>query len=169
MPDKIGCSFTTSIEDVLNVDAYRPGDFRQFFNDPRTRQQYLKWAWMLLEAEEYHAGNRPVPESVTKPPRRKTSEGSYKYQKRKRQKALVGQAVRLKSDLHTNGGEVYEKGSLWRVTHLYRGKFNIDGITLDGQSENHDKVYGERRYVFGVSEYFFEPAPEIPAAPRRKK
>jgi len=45
---------------VLNVDAYQPGDFRQFFNDPRTRAEYLKWAPLLLEAEEYKAGNRKV-------------------------------------------------------------------------------------------------------------
>lgn len=45
---------------LLNVDAYKPGDFRQFFADPRTRADYLRWAPMLLEAEEYHAGNRKV-------------------------------------------------------------------------------------------------------------
>lgn len=43
--------------EVMNVDAYKPGDFRQFFNDPRTRAEYLKWAPFLLIAEEYHAGN----------------------------------------------------------------------------------------------------------------
>lgn len=45
---------------LLNADAYRPGDFKRFFNDPRTRADYLRWAPMLLEAEEYHAGNRTV-------------------------------------------------------------------------------------------------------------
>ncbi len=45
---------------LLNVDAYRPGDFRQFFADPRTRADYIKWAPLLLEAEEYHAGNRHI-------------------------------------------------------------------------------------------------------------
>ena len=42
------------------MDAYKPGDYLQFFNDPRTRAKYLKWAPLLLEAEEYHAGNRKV-------------------------------------------------------------------------------------------------------------
>lgn len=42
---------------IFNVDAYRPGDYLQFFRDSRTRAQYLKWAPMLLAAEEYHAGN----------------------------------------------------------------------------------------------------------------
>lgn len=45
---------------LLNVDAYKPGDFKQFFNDPRTRADYLRWAPLMLEAEEYHAGNRKV-------------------------------------------------------------------------------------------------------------
>lgn len=45
---------------LLNVDAYTPGDFRQFFDDPRTRAEYIKWAPLLLEAEEYYAGNREV-------------------------------------------------------------------------------------------------------------
>lgn len=43
---------------LLCADAYTPGDFRQFFDDPRTRADYLKWAPFLLEAEEYKAGNR---------------------------------------------------------------------------------------------------------------
>lgn len=44
----------------MNIDAYTSGDFRLFFNDPRTRADYLQWAPLLLEAEEYHAGNRTV-------------------------------------------------------------------------------------------------------------
>ena len=40
---------------LFNVSAYKPGDYLQFFEDPRTRQEYLKWAPMLLEAEEFHA------------------------------------------------------------------------------------------------------------------
>lgn len=44
--------------ELLCVDLYTPGDFHIFFDDPRTRADYLGWAWMLLEAEEYHAGNR---------------------------------------------------------------------------------------------------------------
>lgn len=44
------------IMQLLNVDAYKPGDFKQFFADPRTRQEYLKWAPLMLAAEDYHAG-----------------------------------------------------------------------------------------------------------------
>lgn len=56
--DKLRAMFTCPDSVVLNVTAYRPGDYRQFYADPRTRAEYLKWAPFLLEAEEYHAGNR---------------------------------------------------------------------------------------------------------------
>lgn len=52
--------FRTETANVLNVDAYKPGDFHQFYDDPRTRAEYLEWAPLLIEAEEYHAGNRKV-------------------------------------------------------------------------------------------------------------
>ena len=44
-------------DQLFNVSAYTPGDFRQFFKDPRTRAQYMKWAGLLVAAEEYWAGN----------------------------------------------------------------------------------------------------------------
>ncbi len=58
----IDVSFWAPFSELLHVDAYRPGDFRQFFADPRTRADYLQWAPLLLEAEEYHAGHRRVGE-----------------------------------------------------------------------------------------------------------
>lgn len=48
---------------LFNVDAYKPGDFKQFYADPRTRAKYLQWAPALLMAEEYHAGNRELDET----------------------------------------------------------------------------------------------------------
>ena len=45
---------------VDSVDAYKPGDFKISFNDPRTRADYVKWAPFLLAAEDYHAGKRKV-------------------------------------------------------------------------------------------------------------
>lgn len=51
------CALTVPAKVVLNVTAYQPGMFKQFFADPRTRAEYLKWAPALLAAEEYHAGN----------------------------------------------------------------------------------------------------------------
>jgi hypothetical protein len=58
--ERIPCTFTVDASKLLNVSAYKPGDFKQFFADPRTRADYLQWAPFLLEAEEYHAGNREV-------------------------------------------------------------------------------------------------------------
>lgn len=58
--DSLPCTLVVEASKVLNVDAYRPGDFKQFFDDPRTRADYLRWAPLLLEAEEYKAGNRKV-------------------------------------------------------------------------------------------------------------
>lgn len=60
----IPTQFTCTDKYLFNVDAYTPGDFRQFFEDPRTRAQYLKWAPYLLAAEEYHAGNRGILEDL---------------------------------------------------------------------------------------------------------
>jgi hypothetical protein len=54
--DDIGCTLTVPASELLNVSAYAPGDYLRFFRDPRTRQQYLKWAPLLLTAEDYHAG-----------------------------------------------------------------------------------------------------------------
>ena len=48
------------LDKLFNVSAYKPGDFKQFFKDPRTRARYLEWAPMLLSAEEFHAGNLKV-------------------------------------------------------------------------------------------------------------
>lgn len=41
---------------LFNVSAYQPGDYKRFFHDPRTRADYLKWAPILLAAEDWHAG-----------------------------------------------------------------------------------------------------------------
>lgn len=63
-PSLIRTTLTVPADRLLNVSAYQPGDFKQFFRDPRTRAQYLKWAPMLLLAEEYHAGNISATEPV---------------------------------------------------------------------------------------------------------
>lgn len=56
----IPCSVLVPADELFNVSAYTPGDFRRFFEDPRTRAEYLEWAPLLLAAEEYHAGNQRV-------------------------------------------------------------------------------------------------------------
>jgi hypothetical protein len=58
--DPIPCSIKVPAVKLFNVDAYKPGDFRQFFQDPRTRAQYLKWVCLLLDAEKYHAGKLKI-------------------------------------------------------------------------------------------------------------
>lgn len=58
--DAIKTTLTVPEGKLFNVSAYRTGDYKQFFADHRTRAQYLRWAPMLLTAEEFHAGNLPV-------------------------------------------------------------------------------------------------------------
>lgn len=52
----VGASIDVPVSALLNVDAYQIGDYKQFFSDPRTRADYLKWAPLLLAAEDYKAG-----------------------------------------------------------------------------------------------------------------
>lgn len=58
--DKIDVSLTVPVDQLFNVSAYKPGDYKRFFNDPRSREKYLEWAPTLLLAEEIHAGNYNV-------------------------------------------------------------------------------------------------------------
>ena len=48
----IRTTFTADLSLMFNVSAYKKGDYLQFFKDPRTRQEYLKWAPYLLAAED---------------------------------------------------------------------------------------------------------------------
>jgi hypothetical protein len=50
----IRTTFTCQSSTLLNVSAYKPGDFKIFYNDPRTRADYLRWAPLLLAAEDWH-------------------------------------------------------------------------------------------------------------------
>ncbi|WP_456717864.1 MULTISPECIES: hypothetical protein [unclassified Bradyrhizobium] len=54
----LNCTIVVPANRLLNVSAYQPGDFRRFFSDPRTREQYIQWAPFLLGAEDWHAGKR---------------------------------------------------------------------------------------------------------------
>lgn len=47
---------------LLNVSAYVPGDYKQFYADPRTRAEYLQWAPLLLAAEDWHAAQKATKE-----------------------------------------------------------------------------------------------------------
>lgn len=142
---------------VLNVDAYTPGDFKIFFNDPRTRADYLQWAPLLLEAEEYHAGNRKVVEPAPPGPKIESSwEGQKRYENRKIRKQLMGKAVRLVRDVKMMDGTVYKSGSLWRVIGGSGRDFEIEGIETDGTPSK--KSRGIRK----MRAHDFEVDPDIP-------
>jgi hypothetical protein len=51
----IKTSFRCPASKLFNVSAYKPGDYKQFYNDPRTRADYDRWAPFLLAAEDWHA------------------------------------------------------------------------------------------------------------------
>lgn len=63
--DNIVATITVPAEKLFNASAYKLGDYKQFFNDPRTRADYLKWANMLLTAEEYASGRLRPSEPVS--------------------------------------------------------------------------------------------------------
>jgi hypothetical protein len=47
--------------ELLCVEGYSPGDYHKFYDDPRTRADYLQWAPLLLRAEEWYATRKPEP------------------------------------------------------------------------------------------------------------
>jgi hypothetical protein len=134
---EIGARLVTGEENVMNVDAYRPGDFLIFFNDPRTRQEYLRWAPILLEAEECHAGNRkgfkparalppqhkvvvrteerPLDLAVPKPPKPRPSIGEE----------WEGRKVRIRRAMSTKGGTKFKAGEVLVVSYYHRKKINL--------------------------------------------
>ncbi len=158
-PSDIACSLVVPMNKLLNVSAYKPGDFKKFFNDPRTRADYLEWAPMLLTAEEYCAGNREVRKAVIAPKKEKSAEGSWKYRKQKARKAAENQAVRLVRKIHLHNGEMYDKGTLWRTGRAYREKFTLTGIDERGKDEP-SKNDGASRYITGVdiNDFVIEPS-----------
>lgn len=55
--EPIKCQISVPEEELFNISAYQPGDYKQFFRDLRTRAEYLQWAPFLLAAEDYFAAN----------------------------------------------------------------------------------------------------------------
>jgi hypothetical protein len=51
---RIPVKLAAPIAGMLNVDAYTPGDYKRFYNDPRTRASYMKWAPLMLMCEDYY-------------------------------------------------------------------------------------------------------------------
>ena len=156
---------------IFNVSGYKPGDFKQFFKDPRTRADYLQWAPILLEAEEFHAGNREIAPVKPLPPRKeRTPGGSYEYRMYKARKAWEGRAVRLKKDIELRGGDVSKKGTLWRVRRAKKSGYMLMQINRDG-SQLLTKIEGGARghFMRDIPAYYFEPALEVPPEPTGKK
>ena len=158
---KYGCKASR----VLNVDAYRPGDYKLFYTDPRTREEYLGWAPLLLAAEEYHAGRygkvAPIAELPPKAPRAAPTGASGHL---RMLRSWLGKAVRTTTVLVTRGGKRYEKGLLWRVTALEAGQFSIRGISEEGQ---HKEYQGDGyRGVGCVSHRDLVVEPTVPSDPR---
>ena len=87
--DPIPTSITVPDERLFNVSAYKMGDYKQFFQDPRTRAEYLQWAPMLLMAEEHHAGNLVVGEDGEVSLKKKRKK---RFGKRKRTTVRKGKA-----------------------------------------------------------------------------
>lgn len=54
----IACHLQVPVKHLLNVDAYTPGDYLRFYRDPRTRQDYLKWAPLLLACEDHYGAKK---------------------------------------------------------------------------------------------------------------
>lgn len=49
----INDSIEIPMSKIFNMSGYTKGDFKRFFADPRTRQNYLQWAPMMLAAEAH--------------------------------------------------------------------------------------------------------------------
>jgi len=88
---------------------------------------------MLLEAEEYHAGNRTVEEPPAPVKKQSTFEGRRAYARMKERKQLMGKTVKLAKVLRTQGGDEYPVGSLWEVTSYYKA-----GLTIRRLEKNED-------------------------------
>jgi hypothetical protein len=156
---KFACDSTL----VFNVDAYKPGDFHQFFDDPRTRTEYLKWAPLMLEAEEYHAGNRAIVEPAIPLQQKPSSyEGRRRYERKRLKKLYMHKAVTLRRKIETKSGNTYEIGTLWRVIDGEAGTFTIKGILKDGSFDGD-------RYVIGVSATDITFNNSIPNEPKKTR
>jgi hypothetical protein len=139
---------------------YKPGDYKRFYTDPRTREQYLQWAPLLLAAEEYHAGRHSKVPPIAAPPKpAKRAAPTGEADRLRARRAWLGQAVRITRPIETKGGNKYAKGSLWRVTDLDRRMFTIVGIRPGGELD------GDRS-VRCVSQYSFVAEPKVPFDPK---
>jgi len=159
----VGRKYGCKVSRVLNVDAYQPGDYKQFYTDPRTREEYLQWAPLLLAAEEYKAGRHGEAPPIAEPAKRAPGPARTGAADRMRMmRSFLGKAVRLRGPLSTTGGKRYEKESLWRVTYLARARFTIKGILENGEDDSSD----DWRSVRNVSHRDFYIDSAVPSDPK---
>jgi hypothetical protein len=135
----VNTSLTTGEENLLNVDAYKPGDFHVFFDDPRTRLEYLRWAPILLEAEECHAGNRkikpckrlppvqrhPKPVDPQIDPRPADLDFKEKPPKPPIEDKYLGKRATINFDFETRANDKFKKGELVIITSYHRRKVDV--------------------------------------------
>lgn len=55
---EINVKWVCPASELTCISAYTPGDFHIFYDDPRTRANYIKWAGILLSAENWHHNRR---------------------------------------------------------------------------------------------------------------
>lgn len=60
----IKATITVPFESLFNISAYKQGDYKVFFRDPRTREKYLQWAPLLITAENYYLKGTEVRDPV---------------------------------------------------------------------------------------------------------
>jgi hypothetical protein len=155
----VPATLTTGQENVLNVDAYKPGDFHMFFDDPRTRQEYLAWAPMLLEAEECHAGNRELKPNKFLPamprePHLPTTERPVDLGFKEKPKTTpiedryVGKLVSFNYDMKTKGGVEFKEGEIAKITSYFRKTLGLETVegerVIRGVRVNHVTFLGGR-------------------------
>lgn len=52
------------LDQLYNIEFYKKGDYKTFFEDKRTRKNYMKWAPFMLAAEEFLRGDSPQRERL---------------------------------------------------------------------------------------------------------
>lgn len=135
-PREVPAKLMTGEENVLNIDAYKPGDFHIFFDDPRTRLEYLQWAPLLIEAEECHAGNRelkPNPVTLAEGPVRQKDRGERPVDlllkkptpRKPLSESYDGKLATLIRDITTRGGKKFKRGETLRVSGYYRKRVTL--------------------------------------------
>ena len=82
-------------------------------------------------------------------------------------------AVRLTRTIHTQGGETYDKGTLWRTTKPHRGKFTIIGIDSrgkdePGESDSPGRYTRYARYINGIDLSDFVIDPSVTLEPEKE-